>query len=232
VSEVSEAFVSGLGRPNPVVPSGLRLDGWKQGLWEELYGDIGAGFYQERFYFLFGEGVDRLSACLDAWSFLVPPAAGKRMILGRNAHGAILVLEGVGDADREHTCVLDPLTTSWVPHSQAMFVNLLGRWLPKAELLPTFHDRGLYQKWRLQSGEELGPDEILSIKVPLGLGGNMDLSNFLVEDIFHYYTTMAPIYANAKTQADAAVKDRKTAARPKSKSSSRSGKSSPKRRQR
>ena len=82
MSEVSRAFVAGLGRPRPRARSGLKFAGFGQGVWDQLYADIGAGFYQDRFYYLFGEGVDRLSACLDAWSFIVPPRA-RRMLRGR-----------------------------------------------------------------------------------------------------------------------------------------------------
>lgn len=228
MSEVGKAFLAGLGRPDPREPSGLKFPRWKQGTWDGLYREIGAGFYKDRFYCLFGKGVDRLSACLEAWSFIVPPSKGERMILGRNAYGAILVLDDVGEPEREQTCILDPLTVTWAEHDQAMFTNLLGRWLPEQDLYPPFHDHALYQQWRKESGEALGPDEILSIKVPLGgLGGQMKLSNFLVEDIFNYYKTTAPIFAKAKAQADAASK--KKAARPKPRGQSTSS-SRPKRR--
>lgn len=166
-------------------------------MWEAFYEEIGAGFYQNRFWYLFGEGLEALAPCLDAWSFLVPPGT-PRMILGRNAYGALLVLENpdeIGPSSRVR--VLDPLGVVWWGSASIAFANLLGCYLPQKLLPYTFFDDSVYQAWQKSTGRWLEADEILAVRVPLALGGTMTLDNFQVENVHAYYRTTAPIYAKA-----------------------------------
>jgi hypothetical protein len=190
-------FVNLLGAPDPSAPSGLRF-GRKtpRDMWDLMRAEIGAGWYRDGFLYLFGEGLDALDACLDAWSFVVP-ASPKRMVLGRNAHGAILVLENEGEPQTERVCLLDPFTVSYTPVPNTRFLNLVARALPKGEL-PSFVDDRAYRAWREQNGvKRLELEQILGFKTPKSLGGTLTPDNLQLEDIVEYYQTTAPIYADA-----------------------------------
>src|SRR4051794_23878413 len=93
-----EHFAKVFGSPKPRTPSGLHFSPRRAlaDVWNDLmYPDVGAGWYWDRFLYLFGPGLDELHACLDAWPFLVAPRRPDRMILGRNAYGAILFIDRV-----------------------------------------------------------------------------------------------------------------------------------------
>jgi hypothetical protein len=196
MTALTEIFVPKMGRPDPVEPSGLRFrNRYDQESWERRYADVGAGWYLDRFVYLFGPEAARLERCLDAWSFLVPPRNPDRMIVGRNAYGAILVLEH-GNDPLPAVHVLEPFVVTYWTHPQLDFVSLLGRFLPEG-LIPHFMDGRLYKKWRKQTGKHLPTDAILAPRVPEGLGGTRTLTNFQVEDIFAYYESTAPVYAKA-----------------------------------
>lgn len=194
MSDVGKAFLRALGKPNPAMPSGLQFrDGHSQQLWQRLHRELGAGWFLDRFFYLFGPGLEQLFACLEAWSFLVPPSRD-RMILGRNAYGAILVLERPSSVDQS-VHLLDPFRVQYWTDPRIGFVNLISRWLPD-HLLPGFADDLLYRAW-VQSGTHLPDDVILAPKTPLGLGGRLEPDNIQEEEIVSYYRTTAPIYAKA-----------------------------------
>jgi hypothetical protein len=198
VSDAGTAFAKAMGQPAPRTASGLSFTGdWEALVWNKLHPEIGAGYYRDRFLFLFGEGLTVLRPCLDAWSFLLPADVAQNMIIGRNAYGALLVLENpdnFGPAAR--ISVLDPLAVRYRRYADLDFVGLIGYWLPENEL-PQFLDQSVYDDWRRQTGSVLGPRQILAPKTPLGLGGAMEVDNFQVEDIVSYYQTTAPIYQKA-----------------------------------
>src|SRR4051794_29059524 len=110
MSGVGDAFLARLGRPDPAAPNGLHFaDAYDQQWWAQIHAEIGSGWYQNRFLYLFGEGLDTLEPCLTAWSFLVP-AGVERMIVGRNAYGALLVAENPSrDGYTSLIGLLDPL---------------------------------------------------------------------------------------------------------------------------
>jgi len=57
-----------------------------------------------------------------------------------------------------------------------------------ADISLYFLDDGAYQRWRKRTKQRLQPNQILAMKVPRGLGGDMDdLDNFGVEDIRSFY---------------------------------------------
>ncbi len=198
MSAVGKAFIKAIGKPSPRLPfqvpfhhPGDRFS------WKAFTKEIGAGWYLDRFLLLFCEQLAALQACVDRWAFLGAPSTN-RVILGRNAHGAILTLENdESPALDSHVCVLDPLHVTWWSDPNAGLSNLLGYWFGERALPAAFLDDSVYARWRKETGEALADDEILAIKVPLSLGGTLDLSNFQVENIDEYFATTGPIYARA-----------------------------------
>ena len=200
MSAAGEAFVAALGRPDPAAPPGLSFpDPVDQESWDYLYPEVGAGYYLNRFLYLFGENVRSLQPCLEAWSFLLPPG-NARVILGRNAYGALLILESANLSwVKARVYVLDPIGVVYRRNAQAALGNLFGYWLPN-RALPNFFNSDIYDEWVAKSGRYLADDEILGIKLPPGLGGSLALDNFQPEPIVRYYQTTGPIYAKAFAQ--------------------------------
>ena len=80
-------FKDRFGAPSPSVPTDIRFrDEVTQLIWTKNLRSVGSGWFMDRFLYLFGSGMARLNACLEAWSFLVPPGK-ERIIVGRNAYG-------------------------------------------------------------------------------------------------------------------------------------------------
>jgi hypothetical protein len=194
---VGESFIKGLGTPNPRVRPGIGLEGTPdQDLWEMLASEIGAGWFLDGFAFLFGKGINDLGPCVDAWSFLCPPYPNRRVI-GRNAYGALLVLDvGWGNKAGGKVWLLDPTRISFFSEQWLDLISLVGDWLPERRL-PGFLDRKLYDDFVRQTGQRLDLRSILALKVPLSMGGTMTLDNVQVEDIEMYYRSTAPIYERA-----------------------------------
>jgi hypothetical protein len=195
MSEAGKAFKSGLGKPDPELPDGLRFGPRGPGaLWKGLRREIRSGWFQDRFLQLFGEGLTELMPCLTAWSFIVPPSRD-RVILGHNAHGALLVLEDASTGKgRVH--ILDPFRVVYWSHPQLALMSLIALWLPQDQL-PHFRDDSVYRAWRGKHGTFLDDGEILAPRVPEGLGGEMTPANFQEEPIIDYYRSSGPIYARA-----------------------------------
>jgi hypothetical protein len=193
MSAIGEAFIRKLGRPDPAAPSGVQ---YRDELWDMIHAEIGAGWFADGFLYLFGEGLAELAPCLEAWSFLVPPS-DHRMIVGRNAYGAILVLDDFQDPYQERVRVLDPWTVTYDGPSNVMFLNLIGRALPQHELVDFLDDRA-YGTWRRENGiARLGLEDVLGLKMPAFLGGELVAENLQLDGIVDYYRTTAPIYAEA-----------------------------------
>jgi hypothetical protein len=196
MTTVGAAFVASVGRPEAPTANGVVFNNKAaRRIWERLLREIGAGWFSNRFLYLFGPGLDAWLPCLDAWSFLVQPPDRERVVLGRNAYGALLIAEE--PTRRGLRCpvyLLDPLNVRYWTHPQLGLVNLIGNWLPQGRL-PDFCDRGLYDAWTQASGEPLTLDEILAIRVPKTLGGRMTPDNFAVENILSYYRSTGRIYA-------------------------------------
>jgi hypothetical protein len=191
MSAVGEAFISAFGKPDPAAGNGIAFFQWKS-----LYPEIGAGWFKTGFLYLFGEGMEAWKPCLDAWSFVVP-ACEDRIIVGRNAYGAMLVLDHGMTPEKEQLYVLDPFTVTYETRPNLLFRNLIGRWLPRGEL-PGFLDDHAYKQWRVaHDADRLDLDDVLGIKVPKGLGGKLTADNLQLDGMVDYYQTTAPIYAEA-----------------------------------
>ena len=197
MSAAGDAFTAAFGAPDPATPNGVRFSGFfTQEAWEELNAEIGSGWFMNGFLYLFGDQLESLRPCLDAWSFVVPPNPN-RLILGRTAYGAIFVLDNPGAKD-ERVCIVDPFTVTYWSDPNSVFGNLIGRSLPEREFPDHILDAKPYEAWR--KANEVGRlefDDVLGIKTPRPLGGKLDPDNFQLESIIDYYQTTAPIYAKA-----------------------------------
>lgn len=185
-----------LGKPNPSVPVGVKVRAFNPG-WETVQKEIGAGWFLDHFVYLFGEGLEDFLPCLDAWSFLVPPGV-ERKIIGKNNYGALLVVENA-DAGFEKTTVhlVDPLQVRYWSDPNISLLNLCGNFLPQRRV-PGFLDSEAHDDWIAANGDvELELDDILGLKVPLSLGGELSADNLQLDGIVDYYRTTGPIYADA-----------------------------------
>ena len=199
MTPLAKHFRRGMGRPAPATENAIRFDEPGVSLfWETVAPELGAGWFLDRFVYLFGPGLERLQRCLQAWSFLVPPGHPDRRVLGYNIHGAILVLEN-GNTPLPKVLVLEPYRVAYWTHEFLGFENLLARWLPDREL-PYFLDTGVYEAWRQSTGEYLGEDMILAPKLPEDLGGTRTLENFQVENLFEYYERTGRKYAKVAAE--------------------------------
>jgi len=186
-------FTKRFGAPSPSVPTDIRFRSRPyQANWEQLLRDTGSGWFMDGFLFLFGAGLQRLTACTDAWSFLVPPGK-ERIILGRNAYGSLLVLEDPEGEQSVH--LLDPIRVAYWTDPNLELLGLAGRYLPRKNL-PHFFDDELHRLW-VRDGDRLPDDTIIAPITPVGLGGKLVPANFQEEEIVAYYQSSAPIYAKA-----------------------------------
>jgi len=195
MSAGGDAFRGALGAPDPSVPDGLP-EGTANGYWERLKPELGCGYFMDRYLYLFGEKLQELTTCLEAWSFVVPHHE-PRVILGYNAYGALLVLhENTAEPWKNRVHVLDPLHVTYTTYPSFDFLGLIGSWLPEKRI-PGFFDTSVYEAWSNETGAYLDPHEVLGIGVPLSLGGAMALDNFAAQDIVEYYKTSGPTYEKA-----------------------------------
>ncbi len=120
------------------------------------------------------------------------PKRAERLIVGRNAHGAIAFVDDFATA-APPLYVVDPLNVDLLGEGDLNLFTFIDQYLPENRL-PAFTDDELYRQSRA-NGVELGDDEILAIDVPLTLGGKAELDNFHVENIIEHYKATGPIYA-------------------------------------
>lgn len=193
MSTPAETFRNAFGAPEPSTALGVQFHSSAN---QGLVADVGAGWFRHGFLYLFGEELAQLNACLEAWPFVVP-SNPRRIIIGRNAYGAILVVDNESMPREERVFVLDPFTVSYTEVPNARFMTLMARALPGNEL-PRFLDDSAYHKWRAEHGvTRLEPRQVLGVKVPRSLGGELVPANLQLEDIVSYYQTTGTIYAKA-----------------------------------
>lgn len=193
---LDEAFTGAMGQPSPATPNGLRFVPWFQGFWDGIHAKVGSGWFQDGFLYLFGEGLAELAPCVDAWSFLARPCSD-RVIIGRNAYGALLVMDDASDPKGGRIRVLDPWTVTYDGPATLDLPSLLARALPRRELVDFLDDRA-YRQWLAQHKvDRLELQDVLGIKAPKPLGGELVASNLQLDGMLEYYRTTAPIYADA-----------------------------------
>lgn len=186
-------FIAALGEPTEQVESGMHFTApIAQHYWNNIH-PIPPGWYMGHFLYLFGEGLQKFDACLEAWSFLVPQDGTERMIVGKNAYGALLVVENPNSRNNS-VHMLDPYLVAYTGDPNLNLATLIGRWLPKNELGSFLDDRA-YRKWTADNDAELELDDVLGWKVPKTLGGKFDASNIQLDSAVDYYRTTGTIYA-------------------------------------
>lgn len=196
---VKDDFVTAFGPTDAPAAPLCFTERFLQEAWQRRQHRTGAGWFLGRFFFLLGEGLDRFSPCLDAWSFLLPPASERR-IIGYNAYGALLVLEDEMEGGMVAPVrLLEPTNVIYWGDPECVYGTLLNRWLPD-RILPHFFDTSVYGQWLKTSGRFLGDDEILGIRHALPLGGEMTLDNFTPLNMVDYYRATGPAYAKAYRQ--------------------------------
>src|SRR5262245_15100927 len=196
MSMVGDKFKNAFGKADPPAPNGLKFENSSaQRMWDNFHQEIGSGWFKRQFLYLFGEGLETLMPCLEAWSFLVPPHPD-RMIIGRNAYGALLVLENGNTMGAGKVFVLDPFLVTWWGDPNHDLVGLIGRWLPNNSL-GTFLDDGTYKKWCKANDAALELEDVLGFKTPKGLGGKVEVDNLQLNGIVDYYQSTGPVYAKA-----------------------------------
>jgi hypothetical protein len=192
MSVMSDGFFAALGQPDEeTAPHFPVTDEVAQLQWESVIAELKGGRFLDRFLWMLTPGLERLDACLRAWPFLVRPSQD-RVIIGRNAYGAIAFVDGI-NAGRSSVSIVDPLTLRCGPVN-----DLVGYFARSLRDGPgRFLDHGVYDAWLRKSKLYLEDNLALAIKMPLPLDGKMEVDNFQVEDIFDYYRTTAPAYEKA-----------------------------------
>ncbi|PJJ52978.1 hypothetical protein [Hymenobacter chitinivorans] len=174
-SEIS-LFTHHFGRPEPAVPPGdFFADKFDKSLWRMMYDEVGAGWYQDRFLYLFGAELPQLNPLLELWTGLLEPGV-ERVVIGRNAYGALLVAERTTEEGTDAPIgLLDPAAGTYTKHEGLDFATLITDWLPEHRL-PAFVDAAAYAAFR-QSGGQLQPQQVLAGSAP--------------EDLLAYHQRMA-----------------------------------------
>jgi hypothetical protein len=189
---MAEAFTAAFGSPDPQTEPALTFESpFDRAMWSRNAPRVGAGYFRDRFLYLFGPGLEDFRPCLEAWSFLVPKNPD-RMIVGRNAYGAIAYLDHP-NGDHPRVTIVDPITVSLITDTGMDLWRFIGRYLPEG-ILTSFLDDRIYREWLSDHHLFLDPALALTIKTPTSLGGKMTLENFSVEDLITYYQTTGEIY--------------------------------------
>ena len=203
MSSHGERFIKALGRPDPPAGAGPACaDATVAKALQAVRAEVGGGWFKHRFLYLFGEELDTLRPCLDAWSFLVRGGSEKRTVIGRNAYGALLVMEDRNAA--HHVFVLDPFRVSYWGDLGLSLEEAVGEALCGPGLLSEFLDDGAYQAWVRENEAELDMEDVLGFKVPKGLGGKITPENLQLDGIVEYYQETAPIHEGALRKQQAA----------------------------
>ncbi len=190
-----EGFLHVFGAPNPPTPSGIAFDDefMQEDFEESILDPIGAGWFWDRFLFLWGEGVETYERCLEAWHFALPPHT-ERMVVGRNAYGALLVNFDHNDMTDNRLWVVDPFGGTTWNDDDTDFMCWVYANAPRREWR-NFFDRSVYDAWlATEPGVNMAIEHALVPKLPIQLGGTFELSNFQLEPLVEYYENTAPIF--------------------------------------
>lgn len=197
MSTVGDEFIQSIGKPDENIALGFQFSmEWDQIVLDDVYAEIGAGFFQNKFLYLFGEEVEALNACLAHWDFIFTDNIDRKVI-GRNAHGSLLLIENESEMGTTASIgYLDLLNCTYSTNPDLDFLSLIGNWLPN-DLLGNFREDSVYSTFLERTQLELNPNEILAIKVPHVLGGENTVNNFQIENIFEYHESIARVYKEA-----------------------------------
>jgi hypothetical protein len=198
-TEVSNQFLKTYNLPEIIEPLYFNFSNFlTQAVWNSIYKEIGAGYYQNNFIYLFGEQLKQLEPCIDFWSFLIPKEKDFT-IIGMNKMGMLLLAENLQSKGiSSQIYLVDNLNVKLWTDPNIVFVNLIGNWLPLKKI-PLFNENILFEAWNQTQKESLDFLEIFAIKVPLSLQGKYEASNFQIENIIDYYSSTGKIYSKLKT---------------------------------
>ncbi|MCB2378498.1 hypothetical protein LGH70_12935 [Hymenobacter sp. BT635] len=184
-SEIS-VFTHHFGRPDPAVPPGdFFADKFDKSLWRMMYDEVGAGWYRHGFLYLFGVELPLLTPALAAWTSILEPEV-ERVVIGRNAYGALLVAENTTEEGTDAPIgLLDPWLGTYTKHEGLDFASLLSDWLP-LDQLPGFLNQTVYDSFR-QNGGQLTDTEVLAIQTAVFQGGPLADATFQPEDVLAFH---------------------------------------------
>lgn len=166
----------------------------QQSIWERLIGEIGVGYFQNGFFYLFGEQLTRLSPILHHWNFLLDQNV-EYTLLGMNKMAFLILGEDLhrrGMASQ--ISIVDPFHVTLQRNPQIKLLNFVGRWLPDG-MIPYLNDSRIYEAFSSATDSPLHFEEIIAMKTPLSLGGSFQADNFTVEPILSYFQSTGEIYS-------------------------------------
>jgi hypothetical protein len=194
MSAVGDVFKEKIGQPIKSSKLGFQFSmEWDQIVLDDLFQEIGAGIFCNGFLHLLGSDVSELDQLLINWKFLFNDDISRRVI-GRNAHGSLLIIENESEFGTVAPIgYLDLINCRYIKNEDLDFMGLIGNWIPNNRL-GNLCDSTIYEEFLMVKGNELMNNEILAIKKPLNLDGMLTIENFQTENIFQYHESVAEIY--------------------------------------
>jgi hypothetical protein len=199
MGDLRKIFQKRMGKPSPKAkPMDVSCDGGAEFTMEMYLEEVGAGWFLDRFIYLFGDRVSELEPALHAWEFLTGKLPNAR-VLGQTATGALVFTPNLL---KMRVAILDPWRVAYIASSQYDLGGLLGWVLPDAHW-PELVDTDLYREFRKATRMRVEVGEMLAPKVALPLGGTATLDNVQLLPLVEYYAATAVPYARvaqAKTK--------------------------------
>lgn len=204
MTEVGKVFKETLGKPNPKTETALIFKNLAYSyIWKELSKELGAGWFLNKYIYLFGPAIKKLNRAIEAWDFLMPDDTKDRMVIGFTAFGSILIVEN-GNSKKVDKPIrvglLDPFLIRYFRNPNLDFIGLMGYWFPHRELSNVFDGKveNFYQQFFSKNNDRKSDFQIFGIlKAPV-FGGELSVSNFQLMDIVKYFEYVtAPPYKKA-----------------------------------
>jgi hypothetical protein len=208
---IGARFRKGMGKPKPAVNPDIPLDPYTAtgSNWNDIKEETGAGYFLNGFLYLFGADIREWDPCVEAWSFLYPRPEAKRLLIGKNAYGSLIILE---DPEKSMPLVgiLDIPTVTYYSHRDLDFYAFLNSWLPERQGPEEFWRTDIYDAFAAKSKEPLGMDALLGMTIPLELGGDWSFSNFEVREPVEYHQKTAAAIKEGVAGSEARKQAKKT----------------------
>ncbi len=179
------AFVLSLGRPDPPAPpADFFADKFDKSLWRMMHDEEGAGWYRNRFLYLFGAELPPVQPFLDLWAAKLEPGV-ERILIGYNAHGMLLLAESPTDEGTDAQIVLLDPARGLVWREEGLdFTSLISDWLPE-DRIPHFQDHADYDAYVAQHGP-LSPGQVLAPQMA-------NTSAYEPEELLSYHQRMVKL---------------------------------------